>query len=87
MLWSIQSNKQKKKTIWTYLFHFYEEGVDVVPGVGAVQALFVSLHFFAHELVDDGEVFEQFIVRSRQVIHQPREGLVQLLNRKHTCPH
>lgn len=66
----------------TYILHFNDESVDVVPRIVAVQVLLVTLDFLTDELYDAVEVAEYFVVRTWQVLHHIRERVIQLLGRK-----
>lgn len=57
----------------TYILHFNQEGVNVVPGVVVVQVLLVPLYLLTDEIYEGVEVAEKFVVRPWQVLHQSWE--------------
>lgn len=65
--------------LFTYFLHFNEESVDVVPWIVVVQVLLMTLHLLTEEVAEDIRITEHFVVRTRQVLHQTRECLIQLV--------
>lgn len=61
-----------------YLFHLCQVYVDVVPRVIGVPLLLVLHHFLFQESHDLLVVAEDGLVRSRQVLQQAGEGVIQL---------
>lgn len=71
-----------QRMLFTYILHFDEETVNVVPGIAVVQVLLMPLYLLTDEVKDVVEVAEHFVVRARQVLHHTRQGLIELLERK-----
>lgn len=63
----------------SHLFHLRQVRINIVPGVFGVPVLRVLVYFFFQEIDDFGIVGMDGLVRSRQVFHQRREAVVQLL--------
>lgn len=66
----------------TYVVHFNQEGVDVVPRVVVVQVLLVPLNLLPEEVSDGAIMVEHFVVWARQGLHHSRERLIQLLRKR-----
>lgn len=66
----------------TYLLHFNKESVNVVSGVAWIQVLLVLLHLLAEEVLDDVKVLKECVVFTWQVLHDSREGVIELLQKR-----
>ncbi len=57
---------------FTNFLHFNDEGINVVTGIVAVQVFLVSLHLLTDKVYKGFEIAENFVVRTRQVLHYSR---------------